>query len=60
LQTYHKDHLTFLQLDQNDLLIRYVKFYVAFKIAEGIVLGQIGDPSERKIFKYVFCVKLGR
>ncbi|NPA24119.1 MAG: DUF2192 domain-containing protein [Crenarchaeota archaeon] len=41
-----------------DVLIRYVKFYVAFKIAEGIVLGQISDPSERKIYKYVFCVKL--
>ncbi len=41
-----------------DILIRYVKFYVAFKIAEGIVLGQITNPTERKIYKYAYCVKL--
>ncbi len=41
-----------------DILIRYVKFYVAFKIAEGIVLGQITNPAERKIYKYAYCVKL--
>jgi len=41
-----------------DILIRYVKFYVAFKIAEGIVLGKITNPIERKIYKYAYCVKL--
>ncbi len=41
-----------------DILIRYIKFYVAFKIAEGIVLGKITSPAERKIYKYAYCVKL--
>ncbi len=56
VQTYRALQEIFTEL--KDVLIRYVKFYVAFKIAEGIVLGQISDPSERKIYKYVYCVKL--
>jgi len=39
-------------------LINYVRFYVAFKVAEQIALGQIRTPDEKKITKYAYCVKL--
>ncbi len=65
LQLFPEEHFVFSYRaaqevfpELRDILIRYVKFYVAFKIAEGIVLGRITNPIERKIFKYAYCVKL--
>ncbi len=39
-------------------VINYVKFYVAFKLAEQIALGEIKSFTERKIMKYAYCVKI--
>ncbi len=39
-------------------LIRYVRFYVAFKIAEMIALGHVRSYIDRKIQKYAYCVKI--
>ncbi|WP_238375076.1 DUF2192 domain-containing protein [Vulcanisaeta thermophila] len=37
----------------------YIKFYVAFKVAEDIALHRIRKPEEEKIMKYVYCLRLG-
>jgi len=41
----------------NDFL-RYVKFYVAFRVAEDIALGNIKSIEEKKIMKYTHCLRL--
>jgi len=56
IKTYNVLKEIFSEL--GDKLIRYVKFYVAFKVAELIALGQVKDPIEKKIFKYAQCVRI--
>ncbi|WP_069807392.1 DUF2192 domain-containing protein [Vulcanisaeta thermophila] len=38
--------------------MRYVRFYVAFRVAEDIALGNIKKPEEKKIMKYTYCLRL--
>ncbi len=38
--------------------MRYVRFYVAFKVAEDIALGNIKKVDEKKIMKYAHCLRL--
>ncbi|ADY01105.1 MAG: DUF2192 domain-containing protein [Vulcanisaeta sp.] len=38
--------------------IRYIKFYVAFRVAEDIALGNIKKVEEKKIMKYAHCLRL--
>ncbi len=37
---------------------RYIRFYVAFKVAEDIALGNIRKVEDKKIMKYVYCLRL--
>ncbi|MCG2869273.1 MAG: DUF2192 domain-containing protein [Vulcanisaeta sp.] len=38
--------------------MRYVRFYVAFRVAEDIALGNIKRVEEKKIMKYTYCLRL--
>ncbi|GAB6945031.1 DUF2192 domain-containing protein [Vulcanisaeta sp. JCM 14467] len=38
--------------------MRYVRFYVAFRVAEDIALGNIKKVEEKKIMKYTHCLRL--
>lgn len=44
--------------DLANAFLRYVRFYVAFKVAEDIALGRIRSVEEKKIMKYTHCLNL--
>lgn len=44
--------------DLADRFMRYVRFYVAFRVAEDIALGNIKKIEEKKIMKYTHCLRL--